>query len=1118
MAPGATRGGDTISTHCSRMRYPAIKSEATSEDGDSAYSSTLDDSEQIFVRASQSPNESTASMLFGLDGMSGPGGPGGIGAIGGTGQAEAMMRKARPAGFSASQTQHFIPAAVQSDNEEVPVAQDPALLVKAFMDANRGVTDSALLIKVLGVPLQHAKSRVETQIKLCIQLVTTKGEKVPLWSHLRLPEHLATREKARRSKFGGIDSIPPKDVLELEAVVVCSSDPTKIASTCSGCINRERKRIRKKETGKRSASGVSPDRDVVMGGGLEDEYDEEVEKSKVILFNCAPVVDFSSGDTILPSRITCYCRHHNEKQGFWDHNQKVIATGISPPILITDDHKSNRSKAGQKRQRTDEPDGEAAILESRPTAVAVTKKKPSSVMRDETPSMTASPMQQHSQDSIDLPNLDFYTTLNASLDPSAIDSNGYFHFSPNPFKRPHLDPIGTLADTLLTSLDSSTPTSSSAPAVTTPPKPTPIIGRVIPAEGPMRGGTEITVLGQGFYPGLTCQFGDSPAAVCSLWGTTTMVCVLPPSSIPGPVPVTFREHAEMSFAPVNEIAIFTYRDDSERALMELALQVVGLRMTGKLEDARHVAMRIVTDTAKDESHEGGGGAAGVEFNMAHLFLKLSAMGPAARASVEHFILTALMSVEDLADFPAFTLELDLPLKDSRQTLLHLSCFAGMTTLAKYLIAMGAELDARDINGFTPLHYATWAGEKGVTLELLRAGASPFLTSKQNISAWSIAKKSGFPEIRKSLEFAILSPIDDYESDIADEDDSEIEFSSEEEEGLEELEVEVAREALKDEASPATVSESHIHEAAPVFAARRDASVPFATTAPSRKSLLTTAPSLPADTKTLDVQASDLSEKKALLAASPSLKPPPTWFKFTAQTLPIIAFPATLPNINIGSFLPVPLWFGYSSSTSSKVAAEAKAAEVAAAAAAAVAASNPPPPPYTPRAEDLQDHQPIPPASNPVLGTQARSRSLRHHSSGNLASLLPSPPVPVSFADGDDAACDCGASYASTGSSHPVRHEPDCRSIHAAAAAEMAGDLRALTLRGLNKAAFLFWIPMMVAFLCLAIFRLVVTNEEMGEMVERIITMHVDVFKKTRKLAHWIKDDAHGRLDGWGAFF
>lgn len=50
---------------------------------------------------------------------------------------------------------------------------------------------------------------------------------------------------------------------------------------------------------------------------MDDEKSLALEEQKVLLFNCSEVVDFSSGDTILPTRITCYCRHHNEKIGFW---------------------------------------------------------------------------------------------------------------------------------------------------------------------------------------------------------------------------------------------------------------------------------------------------------------------------------------------------------------------------------------------------------------------------------------------------------------------------------------------------------------------------------------------------------------------------------------------------------------------------------------------------------------------------------------------------------------------------------------------------------------------------------------------------------------------------------
>lgn len=68
--------------------------------------------------------------------------------------------------------------------------------------------------------------------------------------------------------------------------------------------------------------------------------------SKIIQFNCPDTLDFSGGSIVLPLRITCYCRHHREKVGFNVHfamkdvNGRVVGKGSSPPIMITDDHKS----------------------------------------------------------------------------------------------------------------------------------------------------------------------------------------------------------------------------------------------------------------------------------------------------------------------------------------------------------------------------------------------------------------------------------------------------------------------------------------------------------------------------------------------------------------------------------------------------------------------------------------------------------------------------------------------------------------------------------------------------------------------------------------------------------
>ncbi|KAI9365457.1 immunoglobulin E-set [Zopfochytrium polystomum] len=157
-------------------------------------------------------------------------------------------------------------------------------------------------------------------------------------------------------------------------------------------------------------------------------------------------------------------------------------------------------------------------------------------------------------------------------------------------------PLNAETPSLTNGLTTQVPPTTASPAPTTR---TPTIHRIIPSSGPMTGGIEVTLLGSNLHQNLTVLFGGVPAASLHSWGSgSTLVCILPPSSTPGPMPVTFKERPLTSITAIGEVVIFTYRDETERALMELALQVVGLKMTGRLEDARDVAMRIVSDTAK----------------------------------------------------------------------------------------------------------------------------------------------------------------------------------------------------------------------------------------------------------------------------------------------------------------------------------------------------------------------------------------------------------------------------------------------------------------------------------------------------------------------------------------
>ncbi|KAI1008129.1 hypothetical protein K3495_g115 [Podosphaera aphanis] len=129
----------------------------------------------------------------------------------------------------------------------------------------------------------------------------------------------------------------------------------------------------------------------------------------------------------------------------------------------------------------------------------------------------------------------------------------------------------------------------------------PTIHKMIPNEGPKSGGLEVTCLGSGFVQGLEVMFGDTKATTTTFWGETSLVCLLPPSSFAGNVPVTFKHQHQPQHIQSYPISMskqhthFKYVDDDELQILRTALSVLGHKMTGKIEDVRDLARRIVVD-------------------------------------------------------------------------------------------------------------------------------------------------------------------------------------------------------------------------------------------------------------------------------------------------------------------------------------------------------------------------------------------------------------------------------------------------------------------------------------------------------------------------------------------
>ncbi|GAV28120.1 hypothetical protein PMKS-001588 [Pichia membranifaciens] len=255
----------------------------------------------------------------------------------------------------------------------------------------------------------------------------------------------------------------------------------------------------------------------------------------------------------------------------------------------------------------------------------------------------------------------------------------------------------------------------------------PTIRRIIPSQGPIRGGIEITLLGSNFRPGLIVKFGRNVALATQCWSDSTIVTYLPPASQAGPVLVTF-EDANYDFTNSNAHQIFTYTDDTDRQLIELALQIVGLKMNGKLEDAKNIAKRIVGSNQMDSPQQSQQQQQQVSPNSTMSFadiplnqqLQLNWMAVASN-KIKELSKSTLNHEEILIKFLSM---IKIPnslisnpnwavCNSEGQTMLHLACLQNYSKLCHFLMKNGSRVDYKDRNGFTPLHFAFIGGNRKI---------------------------------------------------------------------------------------------------------------------------------------------------------------------------------------------------------------------------------------------------------------------------------------------------------------------------------------------------------------------------------------------------------------------
>lgn len=253
--------------------------------------------------------------------------------------------------------------------------------------------------------------------------------------------------------------------------------------------------------------------------------------SGAVVFNCPELIELRDGRVSLPTRVTCYSRHHGEQIGFQyvfnsaEHRLLLLILNIARlyfslvdsvghligegyttnPILVIDDHsnkRAQRAKASQSislsphvkrhpRRHQNPSSGQSLNSSERGngTPTGGTGMTPSS---DTSPS--APPAPSSSIPSLWLPTPSTYSSMDTLFSHQTSEV--------------HL--------------------------------PAPKIEAINPVSGALLGCTIVTVIGENFTRQHRCVFGQFVCAWTKYWNEHALTCIVPPSSRPGTVLVTIE--------------------------------------------------------------------------------------------------------------------------------------------------------------------------------------------------------------------------------------------------------------------------------------------------------------------------------------------------------------------------------------------------------------------------------------------------------------------------------------------------------------------------------------------------------------------------------------------------
>ncbi|KAF2085833.1 hypothetical protein K490DRAFT_45885, partial [Saccharata proteae CBS 121410] len=264
--------------------------------------------------------------------------------------------------------------------------------------------------------------------------------------------------------------------------------------------------------------------------------------------------------------------------------------------------------------------------------------------------------------------------------------------------------------------------------------PAPAIYKVTPGEYSKSGGIEVSCLGSNFTRNMEILFGDVVATTTTFWNAQLLVCLLPPAAHAGPVPVTVRPTTQSGFSssPIpGPSATFTYIDDEDQRICELALRILCQKQSGnvKPDDYRGYARQIVNMATSQSWGQAMSGGSGMQHRSA------SAFDTIVKEDTEEMLLRCLdlIDMDDSPHAPKYNLR-----NKAGSTFLSLACSLGYGRIVAGLLARGANPDTRDRGGFTPLMMAAMHGHSQIVRRLILKGADPMMRSLQGYIAADFA--------------------------------------------------------------------------------------------------------------------------------------------------------------------------------------------------------------------------------------------------------------------------------------------------------------------------------------------------------------------------------------------